>query len=270
MADSPDSTEYPAPRPGRDNPPLVLILGHSVLLREALQRNGAGYRLHFETDSFAPPERAVALIADLHPALVVAELPDVGDYLSHVRSDPATRRLTVIGVGTGDAAMQRAAGVKVPLFTPDAFTEALPHVLAQYASVYAQTAELSAQCEGSPPPLVVKGLHEFNTGEYFECHETLEHAWNEEKGPVREVYRAILQVGVAYLQITRRNYNGARKMFLRSVQWFAPLPDRCQGIDIAGLWADVAVVRAALEELGPERIGEFDRALLKPIRFEQH
>jgi len=51
-------------------------------------------------------------------------------------------------------------------------------------------------------------------------------------GPVRELYRAILQVGIAYYQIERGNHRGALKMLLRSVQWLAMLPDRCQGIDV--------------------------------------
>jgi hypothetical protein len=49
-----------------------------------------------------------------------------------------------------------------------------------------------------------------------------------------EVYRAVLQVAVAYFQIERGNYNGAAKMFLRLRQWIDPLPDYCRGIDIAG------------------------------------
>jgi hypothetical protein len=58
-------------------------------------------------------------------------------------------------------------------------------------------------------------------------------------------------------------------MFLRSVQWFTPLPDRCQGIDVATLRADAAAARAHLESLGPERIRDFDQRLLKPLIYEE-
>ena len=57
-------------------------------------------------------------------------------------------------------------------------------------------------------------------------------------------------------------------MFLRMLQWFAPLPDRCQGIEVARLREDAATARAHLEALGPERISEFDRTLLKPVIYE--
>jgi len=216
---------------------------------------------------FEPPERVVAFVADLHPALILVEFgPEEqrsARWLSFLRSDPATRRIPALAVGSGERAERRAASLKMPLI---AVENLRAESLAQYLIAPA-TETLSTECERPLPPLVRKGLEEFNAGEYFECHETLEHAWNEEAGPVREVYRAILQIGVAYLQIQRGNYAGARKMFLRSVQWFAPLPDRCQGIDIAQLRADAAAVRAHLETLGPERIGEFDRSLLKPIRY---
>ncbi len=108
----------------------------------------------------------------------------------------------------------------------------------------------------------------FNRAEYFEAHEALEHAWNDESGPGRELYRGLLQIAVAYMQITRGNYNGAIKIFLRARQWLDPLPDQCRGVNVAGLRHDAAAVRAALEALGPERIGEFDMALLKPIQSE--
>ncbi len=88
------------------------------------------------------------------------------------------------------------------------------------------------------------------------------------EGPVRDLYRAILQVAIAYYQIERGNYWGAHKLFLRVLQWFAPLPDRCQGIDVARLRADAAAARAHLEALGPERIAEFDRSLFKPVVYE--
>ncbi len=117
---------------------------------------------------------------------------------------------------------------------------------------------------------MLQGLRQFNAHEFFECHETLETVWRRETGPVRELYRAILQIGVAYYQIERGNYWGAYKMFLRTLQWFEPLPDRCQGIDVARLRADADAARAHLEALGPERIAEFDRALIRPVVYEEH
>jgi len=124
---------------------------------------------------------------------------------------------------------------------------------------------LEVDCSGEMSALAVKGIELFNAGDYFEAHEALEHAWLAETGPVRELYRGVLQVAVAYLQITRQNYRGALKMFLRMRQWLDPLPDECLGIDVAQLRLEASEARATLEGLGEARIGDFDLSLLKPV-----
>ncbi len=211
----------------------------------------------------------VAPVADAHPALIVVDLTLPLKWLSFVRSDPATRRIPVIGLGDGPDAPARGATYKLKAVYPVAdFLAALPAPLTEHARAQPDSDALAQQCAAPPPPLVLRGLREFNRREFYECHETLEEAWMAESGPVRDLYRVILQVSVAYYHITNENYNGAIKMFLRAVQWFAPLPDSCQGIDIAALRENVTAVRAHLEALGPDRIRDFDRTLLKPIRYE--
>lgn len=264
---------------------LILVVASAPELYAALARDAAGYSVVLHPAGFASAEQAVESVARLHPALLIAQVPEqpaesgpepaaresgAGGWLSLVRSDPATRRIPAIGLGSGPAAEQRAAGLRMPLFSPAQLLEDLPGILAQYARAATPPELLAGPCAQAMPALVLQGLHEFNAGEYFECHETLETAWMAENGPVRDVYRAVLQVAVAYYQITRGNYAGARKMFLRTVQWFADLPERCQGIHMAQLRADAALAYAHLEALGPARISEYDRTLLKPVRFEAH
>ena len=87
---------------------------------------------------------------------------------------------------------------------------ALPELIEQYAR-FVDYSSLEADCQGQLSELGRKGVALFNQGAYFEAHEELELAWGAESGPIREVYRGILQVAVAYLHITRRNYRGAMK-----------------------------------------------------------
>ncbi len=129
--------------------------------------------------------------------------------------------------------------------------------------------EVACACQGRLPEHALQGLELFNQGEYFEAHEELELAWRAELGPVRELYRGILQIAVAYLHIVRGNYRGARKMFLRSRTWLSPFPDHCRGIDLAGFRADYQRVEEALRSLSAERISVFDQSLLKPIRYQK-
>jgi uncharacterized protein len=129
--------------------------------------------------------------------------------------------------------------------------------------------EIARACQGKLPLQVVQGLELFNQGEYFEAHEVLELAWREEAGPVRELYRGILQIAVAYYHILRQNYPGAVKMFQRSRAWLAPFPDRCQGIDLAKFRLDYARVEESLLRLGPQQVASFDRSLMKPIQYTE-
>jgi predicted metal-dependent hydrolase len=122
-------------------------------------------------------------------------------------------------------------------------------------------------CFGSLHPQAIIGLELFNAREYFEAHEALETAWREEAGPVRELYRGILQVAVAYLHIQRGNYVGARKMFRRCRPWLDPFPDDCRGINIGQLKRDYQAVEFLLARLGPDALHNFDQDQLKPIIY---
>lgn len=132
------------------------------------------------------------------------------------------------------------------------------------------TESLNDLCHASLHPQAVEGLRLFNEGEYFEAHEALEAAWNAEQGKVRELYRGILQIAVAYLHITRRNYNGAIKVYARSQRWIRDWPNICRGIDVEELRRDAEIAIAEVRRLGAERMDEFDNTLLKPVHWKQN
>ena len=117
-------------------------------------------------------------------------------------------------------------------------------------------------------PHAIKGFKFFNSHQYFEAHEELETAWRAEKSWIKEMYRGILQVGVAYYQIQRGNYPGAKKMFERSVKWLAPYPDNCYGVDIKKLKLDSKKAYDQLISLGPDYIDQYDQSAFKPLNFD--
>ncbi|MCC6174235.1 MAG: DUF309 domain-containing protein [Chloroflexi bacterium] len=131
-----------------------------------------------------------------------------------------------------------------------------------------RTGPYSAQeCEGRPPADLLKGIHEFNAGEFFEQHETLETLWRATEGDIRYLYQGILLVGVGFYHLGRGNYHGAQAKLaagIEMLEWFAPA---CQTVDVATL---IERSRHCLDEvrtLGRERLGEFDRALLPQVRL---
>ena len=125
--------------------------------------------------------------------------------------------------------------------------------------------EPTARCAEPPAPALIQGVEEFNQGAFFEQHETLEAAWIEEDDPVRYLYQGILQVGVGFYHLTRGNAYGAGRLWSRGVALLETFPDRCCGVDVAGLIAATRRCMAEMERLGPERIGDFDRSLIPTI-----
>ena len=83
------------------------------------------------------------------------------------------------------------------------------------------------------------------------------------KRKVRDLYRGILQITVTYLHVTRGNYNGAIKVYGRSLKWMQDWPEVCRGIRIGQLRRDTEAVINEVKRLGIENIGEFDRSLLR-------
>jgi predicted metal-dependent hydrolase len=125
----------------------------------------------------------------------------------------------------------------------------------------------ASNCHQPLHPKAIEGLKLFNRGRYFEAHEALEAAWREETGPVRNLYRGILQAGVVYLHITRRNYPGAIKVYQRCRKWLAPWPEACRGVSVGQLRRDLETIVAAIQQLGPERIAEFNLSSFKPVHY---
>jgi predicted metal-dependent hydrolase len=130
------------------------------------------------------------------------------------------------------------------------------------------SAPTPADCQGSLHPKAIEGMELFNAGHYFEAHEALEAAWRDNKtGPERDLYRAILQVGVVYLHITHQNYPGAIKVYHRSLKWLDLWPETCRGVAVGQLRRDVDAAIACLQALGPARMADFDLSLLKPVQY---
>jgi predicted metal-dependent hydrolase len=115
------------------------------------------------------------------------------------------------------------------------------------------------------PDLARRGIEEFNRGEFYECHEYLEEAWMQEHRRVRFLYQGILQVGVGFYHLGNGNWRGATGLLRNGVQRLEEFVPETLGIDVAKLVRESRGCLAELEELGRERIGEFDRSKIPRI-----
>lgn len=126
---------------------------------------------------------------------------------------------------------------------------------------------MHARCDDAPPPLLLEGVALFNRGEFFECHEALETLWREERDPVRFLYQGILQVGVAFHHLRRGNWIGAVRQLERGLAKLECYPPICQGVDVDCLVQQAQRCLHVLRQLGPERVADFDWALVPRVRL---
>ena len=104
-------------------------------------------------------------------------------------------------------------------------------------------------CGRKPPLKLLEGIGQFNGGEYYECHETLEEIWRETRGETRDLYKGILQIGVAIYHAKRSNLKGAVRLVSSGIELLSPFVPECMGIDVADLLQSAKQFRAELNEL---------------------
>ena len=126
---------------------------------------------------------------------------------------------------------------------------------------------MPSPCQEPAPDLLRRGVEQLNRGEFFEQHETFEDLWREERRPVRTLYQGILQIGVALYHMQRRNHHGVVYMLTRGSTYLRPYAPVCQGVDVADLLAQAARILEAAEDLGPDRLDEFDWSLAPRVRW---
>jgi sugar phosphate isomerase/epimerase/predicted metal-dependent hydrolase len=127
--------------------------------------------------------------------------------------------------------------------------------------------ESRSPCEANPPAGLLEGIRLFNEGEYYECHEAIEHEWHAETRPIRRLYQGILQIGVGLLHAQRGNHTGALLLLADGIDKTTEFAPVCLGIDIGRLAAESQAALDHLRELGPERLGEFDFATAPRVQF---
>jgi predicted metal-dependent hydrolase len=122
-------------------------------------------------------------------------------------------------------------------------------------------------CEEPAPAMLIEGIAQFNRGEYFEQHETLELLWRAERRDVRRLYQGILQIGVAFHHLRRLNHHGTVYMLTRGSGYLLPFAPTCQRVDVNALLADAAAALIEVERLGAGRLSDFDWDLAPSVRL---
>jgi uncharacterized protein len=147
------------------------------------------------------------------------------------------------------------------------------------AAQQGMTPEYLAEVEArTQSPLLVRGLEQWNGGQFYDQHETLEFLWRATDEPIRDAIKGIIQSGVGAYHVLNHNRRGALGKWTGALGYLAPfVGSRPYGIDITNLREQIAAAREVLladsgdvewdehEERARELVIEWERRPADPM-----
>ncbi len=97
---------------------------------------------------------------------------------------------------------------------------------------------------------IEKGVHLFNEGFYFECHEFLEEVWKKEKGKEKSFLQGLIHSAVAFYHLEYKNYGGSASYLKRGYRRLKEFEPVFLGVDVEAFLADIGSYSELLEKSG--------------------
>lgn len=109
------------------------------------------------------------------------------------------------------------------------------------------------------PGNLAQGCTQFNSGLFYEAHESFEEIWQMESGPVRDLYKGLIQVAAGFVHLSRGKYIGAERLLRTAVAYLAPYrPAGALGFDVEAICASTEEMYARLVATGPSGVSSLD------------
>ena len=102
-----------------------------------------------------------------------------------------------------------------------------------------------------------QGVEQFNQGQFYACHDTLEALWIEASEPQKTFYQGILQIAVAFYHLGNSNWRGTVILLGEGINRLQRYPPTYAEIDLDELLASSAALLTALQQAGPEKISDW-------------
>ena len=113
-----------------------------------------------------------------------------------------------------------------------------------------------------PPSEFWLGIEQFNQGEFYACHDTLEAIWMEADTQEKAFYQGILQIAVALYHLENKNWQGAAILLGEGSNRLDQYSPDYGGINVLDLLDRAADWLSALQKAGPERVEELAKAII--------
>ncbi|MBF2087760.1 MAG: DUF309 domain-containing protein [Synechococcales cyanobacterium K44_A2020_017] len=110
-----------------------------------------------------------------------------------------------------------------------------------------------------------QGVDQFNQGDFYACHDTLEAIWMEAPHYQKGFYQGVLQLAVALYHLSNHNWRGSATLLGEGVHRLAAYPSDYAEIDVAQLMRQSAVLLRSLQELGPDEVEAIAQQVFHPV-----
>lgn len=108
---------------------------------------------------------------------------------------------------------------------------------------------------GNQPEEFWLGVEQFNAGQFYACHDTLEALWIEATEPEKTLYQGILQIAVALYHLENSNLRGAMILLGEGTNRLRRLADdNNYGINLGQLLIDSVNFLRAIQQVKPEEV----------------
>ncbi|TAF07560.1 MAG: DUF309 domain-containing protein [Nostocales cyanobacterium] len=113
-----------------------------------------------------------------------------------------------------------------------------------------------------------QGVEQFNSGQFYACHDTLEALWIEATEPEKSLYQGILQIAVALYHLGNGNLRGAMILLGEGSNRLRRYPENDCGINVEKLLIESVSFLKVLQQIDPEKIasGNAGENITWPLR----
>lgn len=106
-----------------------------------------------------------------------------------------------------------------------------------------------------------QGVEQFNQGEFYACHDTLEALWIEAPQAKKNFYQGILQVAVALYHLSNQNWRGCVILMGEGMNRLRSYEPEYAELDIESFLIQTAQLHQYLQQVEPEQVGDVAKQL---------
>lgn len=110
-----------------------------------------------------------------------------------------------------------------------------------------------------------KGVSEFNQGEFYDCHDTMEAIWMVVDHDEKPFYQGILQISVAFYHLGNLNWRGGAILLGEGISRLRKFEPVHEQIEVEGFVDEAVDWLSLVQSAGPDGLSEMMANLPRPL-----